>query len=132
MPHHSDSPGRVVGVVRTCIGCRERADMTTLVRLVAEKVGTITVVQPDPRRSLPGRGAHLHPTTRCLELATTRKAFGRAFRLDGPFDLDAVRSLVTSQAPAHHDSPARQNKAQRTADQAAPDPKTEHPLMDHR
>ena len=90
MPHHSDSPGRVDGVVRTCIGCRERADKTTLVRLVAEKVGTITVVQPDPRRSLPGRGAHLHPTTRCYDLAVRRKAFARALRVQGAAGLSSA------------------------------------------
>lgn len=81
-------------VVRTCIGCRERADKTTLVRLVAVKEGTTSVVVPDRRGSLPGRGAHLHPTSRCLELAVKRKAFGRAFRLDGPFDLDAVTAAL--------------------------------------
>ncbi|HWV26670.1 MAG TPA: YlxR family protein [Aeromicrobium sp.] len=83
-------------VVRTCIGCRERADKTTLVRLVAVRQDSTSVVVPDLRGSLPGRGAHLHPTIRCLELATTRKAFGRALRLDGPYDLSAVRSLVAA------------------------------------
>ncbi len=94
MPNNSGSTGTVAAVVRTCIGCRERTDRTTLVRLVAVKENTTSVVVPDPRRSLPGRGAHLHPTTRCLELAIGRKAFGRAFRTQGMFDLDAVRDLI--------------------------------------
>lgn len=86
--------GRLVEVVRTCIGCRQRADKTTLVRIVAVKESTAVVVTPDLRGTLPGRGAHLHPTVRCLELATRRKAFGRALRTEGPLDLDALASVV--------------------------------------
>ncbi|MRK01280.1 DUF448 domain-containing protein [Aeromicrobium sp. S22] len=84
-------------VVRTCIGCRQRADKTTLVRVVAVQESTAVVVTPDLRGTLPGRGAHLHPTTRCLELATRRKAFGRALRAEGPLDLSAVTDVVAEQ-----------------------------------
>lgn len=38
-------------------------------------------VVPDPTSTLPGRGAHLHPTTECYDLAVRRKAFGRALRV---------------------------------------------------
>lgn len=86
--------GRLVEVVRTCVGCRQRADKTTLVRVVAAQESTTVVVTPDLRGTLPGRGAHLHPTTRCLELATRRKAFGRALRVEGPLDLSALAALV--------------------------------------
>jgi uncharacterized protein len=41
------------------------------------------VVVPDPQGTAPGRGAHLHPTTACYELAVRRKAFGRALRISG-------------------------------------------------
>ncbi|MGI9084333.1 MAG: YlxR family protein [Aeromicrobium sp.] len=84
-------------VFRTCIGCRSRADKTTLVRLVAigDQSGSSTrVVTPDPRGTLPGRGAHLHPDPRCLELARRRRAFGRALRVEGPLDLGLVDKLV--------------------------------------
>jgi predicted RNA-binding protein YlxR (DUF448 family) len=91
--------GRLVEVVRTCIGCRQRADKTTLVRVVAVQESATTVVTPDPRGTLPGRGAHLHPTTRCLELATRRKAFGRALRVEGPLDLDALAALIKDPGP---------------------------------
>lgn len=86
--------GRLTEVLRTCIGCRERADKTTLVRVVAARESTTTVVTPDLSRSLPGRGAHLHPTARCLELATRRKAFGRALRVEGPLDLNALSAMI--------------------------------------
>jgi len=41
------------------------------------------VVVPDPLGTASGRGAHLHPTTACYELAVRRKAFGRALRIQG-------------------------------------------------
>lgn len=68
--------------------------MTTLVRLVAIQDTMPVVVAPDLRRTLPGRGAHLHPTTRCLELARRRKALGRALRTEGPLDLSRAEALV--------------------------------------
>ena len=84
-------------VFRTCVGCRTRADKTTLVRLVAigSPAGSSTwIVTPDPHGSLPGRGAHLHPDPRCLELAQRRRAFGRALRVEGPLDLAPVDEYV--------------------------------------
>ena len=39
------------------------------------------VVVPDPGATAPGRGAHLHPTAECYQLAVRRKAFGRALRV---------------------------------------------------
>lgn len=39
---------------------------------------------------MPGRGAWVHPTPECFELAVRRKAFGRALRLQGAVDADAV------------------------------------------
>jgi hypothetical protein len=80
--------------VRTCIGCRERASSSDLVRLVAQGDGTTSAVVPDPHHRAPGRGAHLHPTTRCLDLAVRRRAFARAFRQPGPLDTAAVRDWV--------------------------------------
>ncbi len=38
------------------------------------------IVRPDPDGSAPGRGAHLHPTTECYDLAVRRRAFARALR----------------------------------------------------
>ena len=80
--------------VRTCIGCRKRADSSDLVRLVAQGDGTTWAVVPDPHHRAPGRGAHLHPTTRCLDLAARRQAFVRALRQPGPLDTAAVRAWV--------------------------------------
>ena len=67
--------------VRTCIGCRERAAKRELLRVV---VGTGSdgrpAAVPDPDGTAPGRGAHLHPTSACFDLAVRRRAFSRALR----------------------------------------------------
>jgi hypothetical protein len=55
------------------------------------------VLVPDPRGRLAGRGAHLHPDPRCLDLAERRRAFGRALRVDGPVDLTQVRAYLAEQ-----------------------------------
>jgi predicted RNA-binding protein YlxR (DUF448 family) len=79
--------------VRTCVGCRERAPRTELLRVVAV-IGTAepAVLMPDPGRRLPGRGASLHPRLDCLLLAERRRAFVRALRLSGSVDVAAVRA----------------------------------------
>ena len=69
--------------VRTCIGCRKRAIKRELVRVTARSHGGQTVIEPDPEGTAPGRGAHLHPTIECYDLAVRRKAFARALRLEG-------------------------------------------------
>ena len=84
-------------VMRTCVGCKERAEKSSLLRLVA--VGD--VIQPDPQARLPGRGAYLHPSLACLELAQRRKAFPRALRTTGSLSLDVLAEyLCGAQSPA--------------------------------
>jgi predicted RNA-binding protein YlxR (DUF448 family) len=82
--------------VRTCVGCKERAAKSDLLRLVVvaddDAAGSSSSrVVPDPSGRRPGRGASLHPDLRCLDLAERRRAFPRAVRLSGPLDADAVR-----------------------------------------
>ncbi|HYG93718.1 MAG TPA: YlxR family protein [Nocardioides sp.] len=70
------------GPVRTCIGCRRRAAKRELLRVTAGSDATgQPVVVPDPDATARGRGAHLHPTSACFDLAVRRKAFTRALRL---------------------------------------------------
>ncbi len=38
----------------------------------------LAVVVPDPDGTASGRGAHLHPTSGCYDLAVRRKAFSRS------------------------------------------------------
>jgi predicted RNA-binding protein YlxR (DUF448 family) len=52
-----------------------------LLRVVVASGATVPLVVADPRRRLPGRGAWLHPTGYCVELAVRRRAFARALRV---------------------------------------------------
>ena len=83
--HSTDFP------VRTCVGCRERAAKSSLLRLVAAGDGII----PDPQARLPGRGAYLHPSPECLELAQRRRAFPRALRVTGPLAVEVLASYFS-------------------------------------
>jgi predicted RNA-binding protein YlxR (DUF448 family) len=77
--------------LRTCLGCRQRAPQSDLIRVVV--VGGALVA--DLHRRMPGRGAYLHPDLQCLERAAKRRAFPRALRVEGPLDVDQVRVSVT-------------------------------------
>ncbi|MFJ9647710.1 YlxR family protein [Streptomyces sp. NPDC004244] len=81
---------------RTCVGCRERAAKSELLRIVA--IGDECV--PDPRGTLPGRGAYLHPAEVCLEKAVRRRAFPRALRSPGALDTAGLSRAVAVQAEA--------------------------------
>ncbi|WP_078889000.1 YlxR family protein [Streptomyces sclerotialus] len=80
---------------RTCVGCRERAAKGDLLRIVVID-GECT---PDPRGTLPGRGAYVHPTLVCFDLAVRRRAFPRAFRGPGPLDTTVLRQYVEQTTP---------------------------------
>ena len=63
---------------------------------------TSWVVVPDPGGTAPGRGAHLHPTLECFELAERKRAFARALRHNaggrgggGPLSLDDLRQYLS-------------------------------------
>lgn len=56
-------------------------------------------MRPDPRGTLPGRGAYVHPVTVCLDLAVRRRAFPRAFKAKGPLDSAEVQRYVERVTP---------------------------------
>ena len=90
--------------VRTCVGCRQRAAKADLLRVVIDDRGAGREVVPDPRGRAPGRGAHLHPTLDCLELAVRRRAFPRAFRAVPGLGTAAVEDHVRQLAEQHDPS----------------------------
>jgi predicted RNA-binding protein YlxR (DUF448 family) len=51
---------------------------------------------PDPAATRRGRGAHLHPTTACYDLAVRRRAFTSAFRAGVGLDSAPVASYLAS------------------------------------
>ncbi|MGP3971331.1 YlxR family protein [Streptomyces sp. 6N223] len=81
---------------RTCVGCRQRATRNGLLRVALIEDRCV----PDHRGTLPGRGAYLHPTPDCLQLAVRRRAFPRAFRAEGPLDTGELWRVVGQAAPS--------------------------------
>lgn len=98
-----------MGPVRTCIGCRSRAERSQLTRVVVRD-GRLLV---DDLAIEPGRGAWMHPRSECIANALARRAFGRALRCRVN-DTTDVQNLVHQLAADH--SAAREEKADRTMD----------------
>ncbi|GEA80021.1 YlxR family protein [Cellulomonas uda] len=87
--------------VRTCVGCRATGLRSALLRVVAVPDGAgRPALVVDVARRMPGRGAWLHLDPGCLELATRRRAFGRALRLQAVPDVAAVREHLEHQLTA--------------------------------
>ncbi|GGJ61759.1 YlxR family protein [Streptomyces brasiliensis] len=86
---------------RTCVGCRERAAKSDLLRIVAIKDECV----PDRRGTLPGRGAYVHPASVCLDQAVRRRAFTRALRAPGALDTKALRQYVEQTTVAEQATP---------------------------
>lgn len=101
----SDLP---LGPVRTCVGCRKRAAKRELLRVtVGSDADGHPAVTPDPRGTAPGRGAHLHPTIECYDLAVRRKAFARALRFTAGgagLSTEPVGELLQRMATARHET----------------------------
>src|SRR6202035_5488983 len=77
--------------LRTCVGCKARAAKSSLLRLVVAGDGIV----PDPQARQPGRGAYLHPSLACLELAQRRRVFPRALRVSGALDTTPLASYLS-------------------------------------
>ena len=89
--------------VRTCLGCRQRAPRSSLVRLVARD-GRVVV---DTAARLPGRGAWVHPVPGCVSSVIRRSALGRALRSAGALDaseLSTFEAVLEEQAERHMDN----------------------------
>jgi uncharacterized protein len=74
--------------VRTCVACRQEGGKRELVRFVRTPGGVVAL---DPTGRAPGRGAYLHPSDECIELAKKRKALDRA--LGAPVAPEVLNSL---------------------------------------
>ncbi|HET6212130.1 MAG TPA: YlxR family protein [Micromonosporaceae bacterium] len=86
--------------VRTCVGCRERAPASELLRVVAVEQGSDRFsLMPDPTRRQSGRGAHVHPDPACLGKAERRRAFGRALRITGVIDTGPLHEAISHSEP---------------------------------
>jgi uncharacterized protein len=93
---------------RTCVGCRGKAPRSVLMRIVAVRAGEgspegAAIAELDLRRRHPGRGAWLHPSPDCLDLALRRRALTRALRVAGPLDTSGLAGALAEVAgrPVH-------------------------------
>jgi uncharacterized protein len=81
---------------RTCLGCRQTLDRDQLVRFVLHPAAGVVV---DYQGKLPGRGAYTHIDAGCIQTATRRQQFDRAFRTalpkmaEGQLVADLARQL---------------------------------------
>ena len=89
----TELPGTGKKPIRTCVGCKVRAAKSSLLRLVAAGDGIV----PDPQARQPGRGAYLHPSLECFELAQRRRTFTRAFRAPGSLSTATLASYLSTQ-----------------------------------
>ncbi|MGE0878509.1 MAG: YlxR family protein [Acidimicrobiia bacterium] len=76
--------------VRTCVGCRRKAEQTELIRVA--RVGDRLVAD----RTAPGRGAWIcRASTICFEDAAKRRGFERGLRAAvSPQEIAALRTLL--------------------------------------
>jgi predicted RNA-binding protein YlxR (DUF448 family) len=61
--------------VRTCVACRQEGGKRDLVRVVRSPGGGVAL---DPTGHAPGRGAYLHASPECVEMARKKRALDRA------------------------------------------------------
>ncbi|WP_331436603.1 YlxR family protein [Gordonia sp. w5E2] len=66
-----------------CLGCRQRAGIPDLVRVVVVTGASGPRIAVDTAKTMPGRGAWLHPMADCVSAAVRRHAFARALRSPG-------------------------------------------------
>lgn len=93
---------------RTCVGCRQRAPRSQLLRLVCDTSERVPRVLPDVAGRLPGRGAWIHVSRECMESAIRRRAFARAFTTSGAFDISELQARIDTAAhlgPSDLDDP---------------------------
>ncbi len=61
---------------RMCISCRERQPKNELIRVVL----TNQRLAVDVGKIAAGRGAYVHPRAECIDVASSRRMFAKAFR----------------------------------------------------
>ena len=66
---------------RQCMGCRERADKRSLIRVVRGTDGNVSL---DFSGKLNGRGAYICPKMECLQKARKSKALERSLEVPIP------------------------------------------------
>ena len=91
---------------RTCISCRQVQGKRQLVRVVRAVDGQVRV---DVTGKQPGRGAYLHATTRCWQVALAGGRLAHALKVPQISDADRVELCAYVAAlPNDHEALARE------------------------
>ncbi|TMF53580.1 MAG: YlxR family protein [Chloroflexi bacterium] len=80
--------------VRTCVACREEAGKGELIRIVRRPDGGVAM---DVTGRAAGRGAYLHASAECIELARKKRSLDRA--LGAPVQADVWSELLPRPSP---------------------------------
>lgn len=78
--------------MRTCLGCKKKANQEELIRIVFSNGQVV----PDFAKTLPGRGAYLHQQSECIKNAIDRRLFSRALRISAAIDTLPIDALLTT------------------------------------
>lgn len=89
----SEPPPERTGGGRTCVGCGREDSPDEMVRLVVSPEGEVAV---DLAGGTFGRGAHLHPTPRCL--AGASRGLSRSFRRPVTITADELGATIVAAA----------------------------------
>ncbi|MGC4043786.1 MAG: YlxR family protein [Armatimonas sp.] len=68
--------------IRTCVACRQAEGKRGLVRVVRLPEGAGVALDPSGKAA--GRGAYVHASAECIELAVKRKALERSLKASLP------------------------------------------------
>lgn len=79
--------------IRTCVGCGKKGTRRELLRLIQVAGSAIAV---DRKKSLPGRGAWLHPVAECLTRTRKNRRITRALRLTEGASWEAVEDFFAA------------------------------------
>jgi predicted RNA-binding protein YlxR (DUF448 family) len=101
-------------------------------RIVAAQAGDSSLVaEPDLRLRRPGRGAWLHPSPDCLDLAIRRRAFPRALRVPGPLDTGALLAAVGARTQEHEGEHEQDDQVAPTRVRRRTEPEAGHHADEH-
>lgn len=78
--------------IRTCLGCKKKANQEEMIRIVLSNGQVV----PDLAKTLPGRGAYLHQQPECIKTAIDRRLFTRALRVKVAFGTLPIDALLTT------------------------------------
>ena len=108
-PVPSDASAQPEPPIRTCVGCRTRDERRNLLRIVSvqpasDEAGTPRYL-PDTAGTMPGRGAWIHPSEKCVAALQKKNGLARAFKKAVPAAqlqacCEQIRAVIADSTPS--------------------------------